>query len=486
MPPPPLAHSPPRPRSQPHRFRQRPVPRRWRTLQAQRRERGAPWISTRIRQIIWLWQPWALLAGWFLVQDRYYWATGMLALASVAYLLRPAERPPRLGLDHTDPAGSRAVLDSMAGMTGVDFAPGNRVDILDNGDRFYASMLEAIRGARTSVCMEQYIFWPGQTATEFCAALAERAQAGVPVKILLDAVGSANLGDEAYRTLADAGCEVAWYTPIRWYTVGRFNNRTHRKTLVVDGRIGFTGGAGIADHWRGNATPPDEWRDIMFRIEGPAAARLLSGFAQNWLRMTGEIVQGEQFFPTPSQVGSLDLQVIHSSPDAGASAARLMYYLAIVSARRRIDIVNPYFVPDETAIDTLLEATARGVQVRVLVSGRRTDNWLARQNSRRLYGVLLDGGVKLYEYHQSMLHQKVMLVDGCWCTVGTSNFDNRSFAHNEETTVCVCDTEFVAAMTATLEDDLAASQPVMREQWQQRGVITRAEELVASLLKEQV
>jgi cardiolipin synthase len=484
--PPPLAPSSSRPRSQPHPFRQRQVPRRWRTLQEQRRKRGAPWLSTRIRRAIWLWQPWGMLAIWFLVDDRYYWGAGMIALAFATYMLRPAERPPRLGLDHTDPAGSQVFLDTMAGLTGVSFLPGNRVDVLNNGDEFYPAMLEAIGGARGSVCIEQYIFWAGTTADEFCAALTERARAGVRVKILLDAVGSATLGEKVYSALTESGCEVAWYTPIRWYTVGRFNNRTHRKTLVVDGRVGFTGGAGIADHWRGNATPPDEWRDMMYRLEGPAVAPLLAGFAQNWLRMTGEIIQGEEFFPTPADAGALALQVIHSSPDAGASAARLMYYLSIVSARRRIDIVNPYFVPDETAIDTLVEAVARGVQVRILVAGRSTDNWLARQNSRRLYGVLLEGGVKLYEYHHSMLHQKVMLVDGCWCTVGTSNFDNRSFAHNEETSLCLCDTRFVGAMTAIFEEDVAASQPVMREEWQQRGVLTRAQELVASLLKEQV
>ncbi len=436
--------------------------------------------------MLWLWQPWALLAIWFLVDDRYGWAAGMLALALVAYLLRPAERPPRLGLDHSDPAGSPAFLASMAGITGVDFVAGNRITILNNGCEFYPAMLEAIQGAQDSIAIEQYIFWPGVTADEFCAALAGRARAGVCVKILLDAVGSATLGDEAYRALTDAGCEVAWYSPIRWYTVGRFNNRTHRKTLVVDGRIGFTGGAGIADHWRGDATPPDQWRDMMVRLEGPVVARLLSGFAKNWLRMTGEVVQGEAFFPDQADAGAQAVQVIHSSPDAGASSARLMYYLAIVSARRRIDIVNPYFVPDETAIDTLVQAAARGVQVRVLVSGRRNDNWLARQNSRRLYGVLLDGGVKLYEYHHSMLHQKAMVVDGCWCTVGTSNFDNRSFAHNEETSVCVCDEGFVRAMTALFEEDLGASQPVVREQWQRRGLVTRAQELAASLLKEQV
>ncbi|WP_162271406.1 phospholipase D-like domain-containing protein [Luteitalea pratensis] len=455
-------------------------------MQRQRRPRGAPWLSTRIRLLVWLWQPWALLGGWFLVADRYYWAAGMLAMTFVAYVLRPAERPPQLGLDHTDPAGSPPFLDTMAGLTGAGFLPGNAVDILSNGEQFYPSMLAAIGAARESICIEQYIFWAGRTGDEFCDALCERARAGVPVKILLDSVGSASIGESIYTRLTDAGCEVAWYAPIRWYTVGRFNNRTHRKTLVVDGVVGFTGGAGIADHWRGNATPPDEWRDVMFRIRGPAVAPLLSGFAQNWLRTTGEIIQGAEFFPSIEASGPLALQVIHSSPDAGSSSARLMYYLAIVSARRKIDIVNPYFVPDETAIDTLVEAVARGVHVRVLITGRRTDNWLARQNSRRLYGVLLDGGVKLYEYHHSMLHEKAMLVDGCWCTVGTSNFDNRSFAHNEETSLCLCDTRFAAAMTALFEEDLAASQPVLREDWQQRGWLTRGQELVASLLKEQV
>lgn len=443
-------------------------------------------MSTRIRHAFWLWQPWALLAAWCLIDDRYYWAAGMLLLASGTYVLRQPGRPPTIGLDHTDPAGSEAFLNTMAGVTGASFVSGNRVDVLNNGEAFYPAMLEAIRSARAAIAIEQYVFWAGVTANEFAAALAERAQAGVRVKVLLDAVGSTALGDEAYTVMTTAGCEIAWYMPIRWYTVGRFNNRTHRKTLVVDGRVGFTGGAGIADHWRGTATPPDQWRDMMFRLEGPAVALLLSGFAQNWLRTTGEIVQGQDYFPPPAEAGALGVQVIHSSPDAGASSARLMYYLAIVSARKRIDIVNPYFVPDQTAIDTLIDAAARGVQVRVVVTGSRTDNWLARQNSRRLYGVLLAGGIRIHEYDRSMLHQKVLLVDGCWCTVGTSNFDNRSFAHNEETSLCLWDPGFVARMTAIFEEDLAASQDVRRQEWQQRGVLTRAQELVASLLEEQV
>ena len=477
---------PRRPRSVPRRFRARPVPRRWSTYKRPARARGTLWPSTRIRRAIWLWQPWAALAGWALAVDRFGTASWALGVAFVAYLLRWPERAPTLGLDYTAPVGSPEFLDTAVGLTGVPFEPGNRLDVLENGDAFYGAMLAAIRDARCSVTMEQYIFWASAIGDEFAAALAERARGGVSVKLLLDAVGSTTLGDRILGVLKDAGCEVAWYNRIHWYTVGRFNNRTHRKSLIVDGRVGFTGGAGIADHWRGTASTEDEWRDTQVRLEGPAVRHLQTGFAVNWLRATGEVLQGEAFFVTAEAAGTCDVQVINSSPDAGASSARLSYYLAIVSARKRIEIANPYFVPDEVAVETLADAAARGVQVRVLVTGIHNDNWLARHNSVRLYGVLLRRGVKLYEYKPRMLHQKVMVVDGCWCSVGTSNFDNRSFAHNEETTVCVCDDGVVSAVASAFDEDLAASREVRLEEWQRRGLVARVQELVASLLQDQV
>lgn len=475
-----------RPRSEPRRFRSRTVPRRWSTYRPPARLRGRPWLSTRIRRTIWLWQPWALLAAWALAVDRFGTAAWAVSVAVVAYVLRWPERTPTLGLEHTSPIGSQTFLDTAAGLTGVNFEPGNQLDVLDNGDAFYPAMLEAIAQAQASVTMEQYICWAGETTDAFAKALAERARAGVSVKLLFDAVGSTSLGDRALAVLKDAGCEVAWYNRIHWYTVGRFNNRSHRKTLIVDGHVGFTGGAGIADHWRGNASSPAEWRDTQVRVEGPAVRDLQTGFAVNWLRTTGEVLQGDLFFPPTREAGPCAVQVINSSPDGGASGARLSYYLAIVSAHKRIDIANPYFVPDEVAVETLVEAASRGVQVRVLVTGRRNDNWLARHNSVRLYGKLLRGGVKLYEYHPTMLHQKVMIVDGCWCTVGTSNFDNRSFAHNEETSLCLCDARLVGELTETFEEDLAACQEVTQDEWRRRGVFARSQELVASLLKDQV
>lgn len=424
--------------------------------------------------------------GWALAVDRFGTASWALGVAFVAYVLRWPERAPTLGLDHTAPVGSPTFLDTAVGLTGVPFEPGNRLDVLENGDAFYGAMLSAIRGARASVTMEQYIFWAGDIGDTFAEALAGRARAGVSVKLLLDAVGSSSLGDKILTVLKDAGCEVAWYNRIHWYTVGRFNNRTHRKSVIVDGVIGFTGGAGIADQWRGDAATEHEWRDTQARLEGPAVRYLQTGFAVNWLRATGEVLQGEAFFVQAEAVGHCDVQVINSSPDAGASSARLSYYLAIVSAHKRIDIVNPYFVPDEVAVETLADAASRGVRVRVLVTGVHNDNWLARHNSVRLYGVLLRGGIKLYEYMPRMLHQKVMVVDGRWCSVGTSNFDNRSFAHNEETTVCVCDDGVVSSIASAIDDDLADSREVRLEEWQRRGVVARVQELVASLLQDQV
>lgn len=436
--------------------------------------------------MLWLWQPWAVLGAWFLVDHRFGLAAGVLVMALVAYVLRWPERTPTLGLDHTAPVGSREFLDTMTGLTGITFEPGNRLDVLENGDAFYPAMLEAIESSQESVTMEQYIMWAGVMGERFAEAFAARARAGVCVKLLFDGVGSAMLGDRVLGILKDAGCEVAWYNEIHWYTVGRFNNRTHRKSLIVDGRVGFTGGAGIADHWQGDADTPEAWRDTQIRLEGPAVRLMQTGFAHNWLRSTGEVLQGVAYFPEIAADGPSDVQVINSSPDSGASGARLMYYLAIVSARRRIDIANPYFVPDEVAVETLTEATARGVQVRVLVTGRRNDNWLARHNSVRLYGALLQGGVKVYEFHRTMLHQKVMLVDRGWCTIGTSNFDNRSFAHNEETNVSTCDVTLLQELARTFDEDLTASSEVTIAQWRRRGVWARAQEVVASMLQDQV
>lgn len=417
--------------------------------------------------------------------DRWAWATGLGAMAIVCYLIAPTESSPRYGLDHEFAVESEEFLSTITGATGVPFTGGNRLVILNNGDEFYPAMLQDIHAARASVTIEAYIYWAGAIGLEFARALAAKAQQGVPVKILLDAIGSASIGPDILENLEGGGCQLAWFNPIHWYTLGRFNHRTHRKSLIVDGRVGFTGGAGIADHWTGHAQSPAHWRDVQVRIEGPAVGALQTGFAQNWLQSTGELVTGLDYYPSLESSGGRWLQTIMSSPEAGASAVRTMYYLSIVSARRSIAIANPYFVPDETAVETLVEAKRRGVDVRILVSGVRNDNWLARHNSVRLYGTLLDAGIEIREYNRTMLHHKVMVVDGVWATVGTTNFDNRSFAHNEESNICFHDRELAAQLSREFEADAAVSDRVELVAWRRRGVLDKAQELMASILTEQ-
>jgi cardiolipin synthase len=406
-------------------------------------------------------------------------------MAMVSYLIAPSALPPRFGLDHEFAVDSPEFVGTVAGASGCPFLAGNSVEFLNNGDAFYPPMLEAIETAQVSITVEAYIYWSGEIGRVFANALAGRARAGIKVKILLDAIGSASIGSDILEVLTTGGCQVAWYNPIRWYTLGRFNNRTHRKSLILDGRTAFTGGAGIADHWRGNARNPGEWRDMQIRLEGPAVVPLQTGFAHNWQKTTSELLSGDEYYPVIEPAGPLAVQTLLSSPETGGSSVRTMYYLSIVCARRSILIANPYFIPDPVAIDTLIDAKKRGVDVRIMVSGTRNDNWLARHNSVRLMGRLLEAGIEMLEYNRTMLHHKTMVVDGVWVTVGTTNFDNRSFAHNEESNVCFFDRSLAEQLHATFEEDVAACDRVTLARWKRRGVWAHAQELVAAFLQEQ-
>ena len=466
------------------------IPRRWRhgiALDLRYQEpKGHASLWTRVRKVLWSWWPWFVVSLVTAYDNRWGWAFSTGAMAFVSYLLTPTEVAPRYGLDHEFSVDSDEFITTITGAAGEPILPGNRIDILNNGDEFYPVMLDEIARARTSITIEAYIYWAGDIGRRFAAALAAKASEGIPVKILLDAVGSASIGPEILETLEKGGCQLGWYNRIHWYTIGRFNHRTHRKSLIVDGRLGFTGGAGIADHWEGQAQSPEHWRDVQIRIEGPAVAPLQTGFAENWLQTTGELVTGQPYYPVVPPAGNLSLQTIMSSPETGSSAVRTMHYLSIVCARKSILIANPYFVPDEVATQALIEAHRRGVQVRIMVSGRRNDNWLARHNSVALYGPLLAAGVEILEYNRTMLHQKVMIVDSLWATVGTTNFDNRSFAHNEETSVCLREPALAAALERDFAADAALAERVQLDAWRRRPVRDRAYELVASILREQV
>lgn len=448
--------------------------------------RGEPGVWTRARRLIWAWWPWAIATVVLSASGHLVWTAVTAALATIAHLAQPRAESPRFGLDHDLAVDSAAFLATMEGATGVPYVPGNSVEILANGDRFYPRMLADIRAARVSICIEAYIYWAGAVGTEFAGALAERATSGVRVMVLLDAVGASDIGDDILRTLRHGGCTIAWYNPLHWKTIGRINNRTHRKSLILDGEVAYTGGAGIADHWRGDARGPEEWRDTQIRFAGPAVRGLQSGFAHNWQETTGELVSGADYYPLVPARGPHALQVVLSSPEQGGSSVQTMYFLGIGCARRSILIANPYFVPDAAARDALLAARARGVDVRIMISGVRNDNWLARQNSIRQYGPLLGGGVAILEYNRSMMHHKIMVVDGVWVTIGTTNFDSRSFAHNEESNVCLHDRDTAAMVEAAFRADVDACAEVTLAGWRRRGLMQRSREAVAAFFEDQV
>ena len=448
--------------------------------------KGVATLWTHVRRLLWSWWPWALLALYFVDQRNWWAAFGIGLWSGVCSLSTPVEFPPQYGLDHNLTVDDPEFINTMAGAAGVAFVDGNSVLLLNNGDRFYPAMLESIDKAERSITIEAYIYWAGEIGLQFANALAAAAERGVLVKILLDAVGSSSISAEILQILEKGGCNVAWYNPIRWNRLRRINNRTHRKSLIIDGRVGFTGGAGIADHWTGDAHDDKHWRDLQIRIEGPAVRPLQTGFAQNWLECTGELVTGPYFYPAPVNAGNLSLQTVMSSPETGASTVRVMYCLAMSAARKTIDIANPYFVPDHVSIDLFRDATKRGVRVRVMVAGTSNDTVMARLNSVRLYGAVLEAGVEIYEYNRTMMHHKIMIVDGLWSTVGTSNFDNRSFSHNEENNVSAVDEALAQSLLASFEKDSEVCDRITLDGWRRRPIAHKAIEALASFVQDQV
>ena len=356
----------------------------------------------------------------------------------------------------------------MSVMLGPSVLPGNEVTALDNGDEIFPAMLEAIRGAQVSVTFETYIYWSGEIGEEFTEALSERARAGVPVHVTIDWVGSIKMDQELLDRMEDAGVEVERYRPLKWYNLGRMNNRTHRKLLVVDGRVGFTGGVGIGDPWQGHAQDADHWRDMHFKVEGPAVAQVQSAFNDNWVKTTGELLNGEPYFPALEQAGGMDAHMFISSPAGGSESMHLMYLLAIAAAEESIDIAAAYFIPDDLITKALIAARHRGVRIRVLMPGDLTDSTAARLASKAGWGPLLLAGVEMYEYQPTMFHNKMVIVDRELVSVGSTNFDLRSFQLNDEASLNVYDRDFAAHMTAVFEADLEKTERYDHAKWEAR------------------
>lgn len=382
--------------------------------------------------------------------------------------------------------GDAQFLRSMGTLLGPPIVGGNRVTPLRNGVAIFPAMLEAITAGKRTITFETFIYWSGSIGRDFADALSERARAGVKIHVLLDWVGSTQMDAELLEQLEQAGVDLRRYHPPRWYTVSKMNNRTHRKLLVVDGTVGFTGGVGIGDPWLGNAQDKEHWRDSHYRLDGPAVAHMQAAFLDNWMKASGELLHGEEYFPALPPQGEVNAQLFRSDPGEGAGSVRLMYLLSIASAKTSVRIAAAYFVPDDLSIETLVAARRRGVHVELIVPGPLVDTALTRRASRARWGKLLGSGVIIHEYQPTMYHCKMMIVDDIWTSVGSTNFDNRSFRLNDEANLNVYDRAFAATQIADFENDRARSRQVTFEMWKNRPWQQKFVDHAAALLRSQL
>ncbi|MDO8387621.1 MAG: phospholipase D-like domain-containing protein [Polaromonas sp.] len=405
----------------------------------------------------------------------------LLALNFTAGEKQVQHQLPRL-YGTSDPQFVRA----MGSLLGPGIAGGNKVTELLNGDQIFPSMLEAIRGARRSITFETYIYWSGDIGKQFADALTERARAGVQVHVLLDWVGSQKIDESFLQGMEAAGVQVRKFHQPHWYNLARMNNRTHRKLLVVDGKVGFTGGVGIAPTWTGNGQDAEHWRDSHFRAEGPVVAQIQSTFLDNWLKVTGQVKHGEDYFPEIATAGTSGAQMFSSSPSGGSESMQLMYHMAITAAERSIDLSMAYFVPDELSSKILLDALKRGVKLRLIAPGKITDTETVRAASRGTWGPLLEAGAEIYEYQPTMYHCKVMIIDNLMVSVGSTNFDNRSFRLNDEANLNIYDPVFAERQTRVFEQDLTRARRISLQEWQDRPLKEKLKERLALLLDSQL
>ncbi len=420
------------------------------------------------------------------------WIAILTTIAITAFVVvvmmnfhRP-EKSVRHAVEHCHAIDDPQFIHEMDAMLGPALLPGNAITALQNGEQIFPAMLEAIRSAQSSISFETYIYWSGEIAQQFADALKERREAGVAVHVMLDWAGSAKMDGRLLDELVDAGVTVERYHPLRWYSIARLNNRTHRKLLIVDGRIGFTGGVGIADQWNGRAQDPDHWRDIHFRVEGPVVAQLQAGFMDNWIKTTGRVLHNDRYYPTLEKAGDKGMHLFVSSPAGGSASMRLMYLLAIAAAIRSIDLQAAYFIPDRLVVDALVAACKRGVHIRVLVPGRYIDSVLVRMASRRRWGRLIAAGVEIHEYQPTMMHNKMLILDSQLVSVGSTNFDMRSFDLNDEASLNIYSNEFGAQMTAVMDADLQHAKPYTLAMWQGRPWRQKFGELLVRPMESQL
>ncbi|HET8575880.1 MAG TPA: cardiolipin synthase [Methylomirabilota bacterium] len=406
--------------------------------------------------------------------------TLIMALAVSCASFKPRVQLPEMTV------GQSGFAATVAAYTGTPLVAGNRVQILLNGDEIFPATLAAIRSAKKTINYLQYVFEDGPPAEQIARALAERCRAGVKVNVLLDAVGSLLMAPEHREVMTSAGCRVESYRPLTSFAIHRVNYRNHRRILVVDGRLGVTGGSGVSEKWGGSGRQEGYWRDTDVKVEGPIVEQLQAAFVDNWLETTGIALGGESYFPgaRPAKDG-VDALVVRSSPRQGATAMYSMFLLSMAAARRSIYITNPYFVPDKEMIDTLVAARGKGVRVIVLLPGQ-IDHNIVRQASRAELGRLLKAGIEVYEYQAALLHAKTMVVDGVWATIGSANLDRRSLALNQELNLVAYDRTIGRRLEEVFEQDLRHSKRLTYEAWHQRGLYGRFLEFLSIPVREQL
>lgn len=403
-----------------------------------------------------------------------------------AYGTARYRRSARMGYELDDPPrpGTPAFARLVEAATGAPWRTGNRVRVLRNGDETFPAMLEAIAGAKSTIDLSSYIIWPGEITDRFTDALCERAEAGVEVNVVIDAYGSAKLaGHTTGKALEESGARVEFFRPPAWYTVDKLNNRMHRRLLIIDGRIGFAGGVGIADVWAGHAQDPQHWRETHVQVEGPAVRDILGGFMENWAEATHVVLDGRHLPDLEHFDDGVGMQVIRSSPRAGISAASQLFYSVIAGAGDRLWITTAYFAPDEAFVDLLCETGGRGVDVRILTNGPNVDKEVVRETGQRQYGRLMEAGVRIFEYQPTMLHAKVMIADG-WANIGSSNLEHRSLGLDDELIVAFSDAGVVDELAGHFLDDLEVSEEFDLDRWRRRSLAKRAREAAGDLFRQ--
>jgi cardiolipin synthase A/B len=419
------------------------------------------------------------------------WAWVLVGLGAVSLfgvlgaLFLPDWPSPEFRLEYEGEPGTDEFVRAAASFLNVPLLRGGTAELLSNGDRFYPAILEAIREATDTINFEVYIFDSDRTGREFMEAFKERARSGVEVRLLLDWFGCIKLKRADREALRTAGVKLEFFRPLALRNLVRIYKRTHRRAIVVDGRVAFTGGAAVSDKWRGEGLKPEEWRDSMTRVTGPLVIGVQSAFASNWAYCSGELIVGPRFYPPGRDDGPACGVSVVSSPSDAQQPIRLLLWLSFASARRRLWIANSYFIPDLQLRDAVKERAQAGVDVRILVPGDSTDARPVQYAGRGYYEDLLEAGVRIFEYQPSMMHAKTVVVDESWCLVGSANMDERSMEINEENLLGIAEPEFAGSTAAALEQDFGRSKEIRLDTWRRRPLHQRVLEKAATILIEQ-